>query len=122
MDGFRGRAGWHGRAEIHVCAVSAGGILETRAARSAAASTGARSTPARVAVAPAVRRTLPSELRFTLPHRAFEPVLAATLRDPVRRGCGGEIGAPPTDAFGPDDGPEVERRFRARMERDPPPG
>ena len=52
---------------------------------------------------------------------AVELVLAATLRDLVRQGRGGEIGALLSDAFGPDHGPEVERRFRAWMERNPPP-
>lgn len=52
--------------------------------------------------------------------QAVELVLAATLRDMVRQGRGGEIGPLLTDAFGPDHGPEVERRFRAWMERNPP--
>ena len=53
--------------------------------------------------------------------QAVELVLAATLRDLVRQGRGGEIGTLLRNAFGPDHGPAVERRFRAWMERNPPP-
>lgn len=51
---------------------------------------------------------------------AVELVLAATLRDLVRQGLEHEIGPLLADAFGPEHGPEVERRFRAWMERGPP--
>ncbi len=51
---------------------------------------------------------------------AVELVLAATLRDMDRQGRGDEIGPLLVEFFGPGHGAEVERRFRAWMERDPP--
>ena len=51
--------------------------------------------------------------------QAVELVLAATLRDMVRRGREHEIGPLLADMFGAGHGPEVERQFRAWMERDP---
>ena len=52
--------------------------------------------------------------------QAVELVLAATLRDLVRQDREHEIGPLLADAFGPEHGPEVERQFRAWMERDTP--
>ena len=52
--------------------------------------------------------------------QAVELVLAATLRDLVRQGRGHEIGPLLSDMFDPEHGPEVERQFRAWMERGPP--
>ena len=52
--------------------------------------------------------------------QAVELVLAETLRDMVRQGRGDEIGPLLVEFFGPDHGADVERRFRAWMERDPP--
>ena len=49
---------------------------------------------------------------------AVELVLVATLRDLDRRGRGKEIGPLLIEFFGPGHGAEVERRFRAWMERD----
>lgn len=49
-------------------------------------------------------------------------LLSVTLRDMVRQGRGDEIGPLLIETFGARDGPELERRFRAWIERDPAAG
>lgn len=52
--------------------------------------------------------------------QSVELLLAVTLRDMVRQGRENELGPLLTEVFGPDYGPEVERRFRVWMKRNPP--
>ena len=54
--------------------------------------------------------------------RSVELVLAETLRGMIRQGRGDEIGKLLDETFGPDYGPEIQRRFRAWMARNPPSG
>ena len=59
---------------------------------------------------------------IALLRQSIELVLAETLRDMVRQGRDRELGPLLAETFGPDYGPEVERQFRAWMERNPPSG
>jgi uncharacterized protein (DUF1778 family) len=52
--------------------------------------------------------------------RSVELLLTTTLRDLVREGREHELGPLMVAAFGPRDGPVVERQFREWMARNPP--